>query len=353
MDIDRIAASLAGFYRPEEYPALNAQIRLWRETRPLAGAKLLDGTPVFRNTIVKYLALLAGGADLTVSVGAEIPHDPAIPPLLAEFGIRVADDAAGSETYDVVLDCAGVHADTPTRRGFVELTRSGMYRYRDAAQPVFLADESRIKVIETGLGTGDGFRRGMEKFGFGDFRGRRIVLFGCGKVGRGIALQVLNGGAELAVVDREAVPVPAGSSLIRLDDRAAVEAALDGAWCAVCATGIRHALAGQFDAAKLAASKTILANMGVEDEFGPEIPEERVLNRKQPLNFVLEEPTLLRYIDPTMALDNFGALLLLTHDLPAGLNLPTQEQEEVILRDVRENGVIAEELARLEALAES
>ena len=350
MDIDRIAGYLAGFYRPEEFPALNAQIRRWRETRPFAGAKLLDGTPVFRNTVVKYLALLAGGADLTVSVGRGIPHDPGILPLLAEFGIRVADDAARRETCDVVLDCAGAHADTPTRRGFVELTRSGLYRYQNAVQPVFLADESRIKVIETGLGTGDGFRRGMAKFGFGDFRGRKIVLFGCGKVGRGIALHVLAGGAELTVVDRNAVPIPAGSSLVRLDDRAGVEAALDGAWCVVCATGIRHALSGRFDAAKLTASDTILANMGVEDEFGPEIPEERVLNRKQPLNFVLEEPTLLKYIDPTMALDNFGALLLLTHDLPAGINLPTPEQEEEILRTVREAGEITAELDGLEAM---
>ena len=118
----------------------------------------------------------------------------------------------------------------------------------------------------------------------------------------------------------------------------------------VTATGIRHALAGKFDAAKLAASETILANMGVEDEFGPEIPEERVLNRKQPLNFVLEEPTLLKYIDPTMALDNFGALQLLTCDLPAGLNLPTPEQEEEILRTVREAGEITAELDGLEAM---
>lgn len=350
MDIDRIADYLGTFYRPEEHPALNAQIRLWEKNRPFAGAKLLDGTPVFRNTIVKYLALLAGGADLTVSVGRGIPHDPAILPQLTRFGLRIADDAARHETYDVVLDCAGVHADTPVRRGFVELTRSGMYRYRNAARPVFLADESRIKVIETGLGTGDGFRRGMAKFSFGDFHGRRIVLFGCGKVGRGIALHVLSGGAELTVVDRETVPVPAGSRLILLDDRAGVEAALDGAWCVVTATGIRHALAGKFDAAKLAASETILANMGVEDEFGPEIPEERVLNRKQPLNFVLEEPTLLKYIDPTMALDNFGALQLLTCDLPAGLNLPMPEQEEEILRTVREAGEITAELDGLEAM---
>ena len=83
---------------------------------------------------------------------------------------------------------------------------------------------------------------------------------------------------------------------------------------------------------------------------GPDIPEERVLNRKQPLNFVLEEPTLLKYIDPTMALDNFGALQLLTCDLPAGLNLPTPEQEEEILRTVREAGEITAELDGLEAM---
>ncbi len=350
MDIDRLAGYLAGFYRPEEFPALDAQIRRWRESRPFAGAKLLDGTPVFRNTIVKYLALLAGGADLTVSVGNGIPHAPGILPLLAEFGLRVADDAARRETYDVVLDCAGVHADTPVRRGFVELTRSGMCRYQNATQPVFLADESRIKVIETGLGTGDGFRRGMAKFGFGDFRDRNIVLFGCGKVGRGIALHVLEEGAKLTVIDRNKVPVPAGSKLVRLDDRTGVEAALDGAWCVVTSTGIRHALAGKFDAAKLVASKTILANMGVEDEFGPEIPEMRVLNRKQPLNFVLEEPTLLKYIDPTMALDNLGALQILTYDMPAGLNLPAPEQEEEILRTVRDAGEITKELDGLEAM---
>lgn len=55
----------------------------------------------------------------------------------------------------------------------------------------------------------------------------------------------------------------------------------------------------------------LIANMGVEDEFGPEVPAERVLNAKSPLNFVLEEPTHLKYIDPTMALDNYGALEVL------------------------------------------
>ena len=42
--------------------------------------------------------------------------------------------------------------------------------------------------------------------------------------------------------------------------------------------------------------------MGVEDEYGETFPADRVLNGKRPLNFLLEEPTQLRYIDATFAL---------------------------------------------------
>ncbi len=350
-ELDQLARALAGFYRPEEYPALEEQRRGWRETRPFAGVRIFDATPVFRNTMVKYLALLSGGADLTVAVGEGIPCDPAVVEALPQFGIRVADAAARRETFDVVMDCAGVNADVRSRRGYVELTRSGMYRYRDSSSPVFLADESRIKVIETGLGTGDGFRRGMAHFGHGDFRGRSIVLFGCGKVGRGISLYALRGGARLTVVDdiRRVAP-PHGAAMVDLDDRVGIDRVLEEAWCVVCATGRAGALVGHFNAAGLVAGNALIVNMGVEDEYGDAIPAARVLNGKAPLNFVLEEPTQLRYIDPTMALDNQGALELLTRDLAPGLNLPSPGLEEAILDTVKRNGLIAGELAGLEEL---
>ena len=128
----------------------------------------------------------------------------------------------------MVLDCAGVNTAVKSKYGYVELTRSGMYRYRECRQPVFLADDGRIKVIETGLGTGDGFRRGMAHAGYGDFKGRRIVLFGCGKVGRGIAMYALLGGAELTVVDDASrVKPPEGAVLV------------DFRWCVVRGFGDR------------------------------------------------------------------------------------------------------------------
>jgi adenosylhomocysteinase len=65
-------------YQIEEYPALAAQFELWSAARPLAGKKILDGTPVFANTLLKYKNLLAAGAELVVGYCDNIPYDPEI-----------------------------------------------------------------------------------------------------------------------------------------------------------------------------------------------------------------------------------------------------------------------------------
>ena len=65
-------------YAVYEYPALAYQFELWSKTRPLAGIKVLDGTPVFANTLLKYMNLLAAGADLTVGYCDSIPYDQKI-----------------------------------------------------------------------------------------------------------------------------------------------------------------------------------------------------------------------------------------------------------------------------------
>lgn len=349
MLIDLLYDELKAVYRPEEYPALAEQIRTWRVERPLAGRKVFDATPVFRNTMMKYVALLAAGAELTVGYGRGIPFDERVLEKLRTFGVTVANEDALRCDYDVVLDCAGANADVKAVYGYVELTRSGLERYRHSPQPVFFADAGRIKEIETALGTGDGFRRGMAHFGFGDFAGKRIVVFGCGKVGSGVVMYAALGGAEVTVVDdaRRVAP-PFGASIVDLGDRAGIETAVRRAWCVVCATGVRGALAGRFDLNLLSGGDAIIANMGVEDEFGPEIPAERVLNAKEPLNFVLEEPTHLKYIDPTMALDNYGALEILGGAAVPGLNNPSAALEDKILATVRAGGAIAPELGFLE-----
>ena len=96
----------------------------------------------------------------------------------------------------------------------------------------------------------------------------------------------------------------------------------------VTATGVKDAAAPY--AADLLAGHAILANMGVEDEFGAGVPAERVLNAKAPLNFALEEPTRMRYIDPTLALHNLAATRLAAGGLPPGLRVPAAADEAAI-----------------------
>ena len=73
-------------YAVYEYPALAYQFELWSKTRPLAGIKVLDGTPVFANTLLKYMNLLAAGAELTVGYCDSIPYDPKIIDFLQRSG---------------------------------------------------------------------------------------------------------------------------------------------------------------------------------------------------------------------------------------------------------------------------
>lgn len=174
-----------------------------------------------------------------------------------------------------------------------------------------------------------------------------MVVFGSGKVGRGAAMKARGVGADVTVIDSDphAQP-PAGCTLIPADDVAAVQALLASAWCVVSATGVRGALDPW--AEFLIRSDAVLANLGADDEFGPHMPPERVLNDKAPVNFALAEPTRLRYLDATFALHNACALALLVGGQHAGLNHPPRAVEDDILAAVRASSAITGELAEIE-----
>lgn len=342
--IEKILKHISKFYAPHDYPALGAELETWRETKPFAGKRFLDATPPYTNTMVKYLPLLAGGAELAVGIGELTPYDPAVPPLLREWGIPVVSPAECADgDFDVIMDCAGMFAGVGARRGYVELTRSGVYKYREIDAPVFFADAGKIKLIETTLGTGEGYCRALRRLGY-DLRGKRLLVFGGGKVGRGIALYALRDGAKVGVADFPPLkmPLPEGIEEVDAGDAEAVASAIRNAEFIVSATGVAGALAKH--ARKLCVGSAVIANMGVLDEFGDGVPAERVLEAKRPLNFILDEPTHLKYIDPTMALDNAGALEVLAGRVGRGVAEPPPELEENILDTVRRNGAITEEL---------
>lgn len=377
-------------YEEREYPALLALAREWAQVRPFDGLRVLAATPVFRNTLLQYRALLAGGADLVVGVagsdvgdgpssGAEMPCDPGIVEVLRGNGIPVIglQEALALETagrgFDLVLDCAGQFSACHPRFGFVELTRSGVQFYENCEHPVYVADSGIVKRIETCLGTGEGYVRALAQLGYDfcaggadrDGAGKKFVVFGSGKVGQGIVLQLLRSGANVQVVtdcsrgsnaflDANGVPVT------DCNDLDGVAALVRDADFVVTATGVKGALDRPQIVEALLASDAVLANMGVEDEYGLSIPATRVLAEKKPLNFILEEPTHLKYIDASLALHAALGELLLQEatgvssqesasaaNKKAGPLDPPSELEQRILSMTMQDGIIGAEIAEM------
>ena len=376
-------------YGEREYPALLALAREWAQVRPFDGLRVLAATPVFRNTLLQYRALLAGGADLVVGVagsdvgdgpssGAEMPCDPGIVEVLRGNGIPVIglQEALALETagrgFDLVLDCAGQFSACHPRFGFVELTRSGVQFYENCEHPVYVADSGIVKRIETCLGTGEGYVRALAQLGYdycldsgADGAGKKFVVFGSGKVGQGIVLQLLRSGANVQVVtdcsrgscaflDANDVPVT------DCNDLDGVAALVRDADFVVTATGVKGALDRPQIVEALLASGAVLANMGVEDEYGPGVPATRVLAEKKPLNFILEEPTHLKYIDASLALHAALGELLLQEaagvssqesasaaNKKAGPLDPPSELEQRILSMTMQDGLIGPEIAEM------
>lgn len=346
--LDKIWRLLHTVYKEEEYPALARQIEDNKKTKPLNGVRVLDATPVFRNTLLKYISLLTAGADLTIGISDVMAHDSRIVAFLREIGIPVVHAKDQPKEQDMILDCAGSFSLWPSLKGISELTRSGVEIYSHASLPVFLADGGRIKRIETCLGTGESYFRAMKQMGYDDWKGKKIVVFGSGKVGTGIIYYAHQLGAEVYVVTdlqtlSSSIQVKVKST-VHYTDSEAIELILKKAYAVVTATGVKNALSSYCPTDALLQSGALLANMGVEDEYGPEVPSIAVLEGKRTLNFILEEPTLLKYIDATMALHNEGVIYLLTHPKKRGLIIPPSELEEKILTTTRESGCIRDEL---------
>ena len=378
-------------YSGPEYPVLGAFSREWAFSRPFEGLRVLAATPVFRNTLLQYRALLAGGANLVVGIagsgkdcagadaaGAAMPCDLGIVDVLRENGIPVIGvqealemEAAGCG-FDLILDCAGQFSACHPRFGFVELTRSGVQFYENCEHPVYVADSGIVKRIETCLGTGEGYVRALSQLGYdycldsgADGAGKKFVVFGSGKVGQGIVLQLLRSGANVQVVtdcsrgsnaflDANGVPVT------DCNDLDGVAALVRDADFVVTATGVKGALDRPQIVEALLASDAVLANMGVEDEYGPGVPATRVLAEKKPLNFILEEPTHLKYIDASLALHAALGELLVREaagvssqesasaaNKKAGPLDPPSELEQRILSMTMQDGLIGAEIAEM------
>lgn len=315
-------------YELSDYPTLIYQEQQWAAAKPLLGLTVVDATPVFGNTLAKYIPLLEAGANLAVGISEVMPRDEEVVDFLRSIGMKILSPGELLEC-DIVLDCAGAFSGVAARVGYVELTRSGVEKYLGCSKPVYMADTSLIKRIETSLGTGDAYFRAMTQLGYEEWEGKTLVIFGKGKVGIGLAVYGEKKGARVVVFDENSPCEEVLREIAR-------------AYAVVTVTGVRGAMAMYANA--LIGSGALLANMGVEDEYGDKVPSTRVLGEKRPLNFILREPTHLRYIETTMALHNFGTTKILKQQNRGGLLEPSAELEEELLAIVRAYGRIGEEI---------
>lgn len=348
MLLEAFKARIQSAYADNEYPVGRFQAHLWSESQPLKGLRVLDATPIFQNTISKYISLLEAGADLSVGLSDVMPKDPEVVDWLQKQGVDVVTPNESFGEVDLILDCAGAFSHLDPNIGFVELTRSGVYQYENASKPVFVADGGRIKRIETCLGTGESYFRAMAQLGYNDWQGKSIVIFGSGKVGTGLITYAHKYACNITVVTRlqdlSDKVKPLVDCVIAADDSEAICRAVINADAVVTATGVAHALAQTCPAEVFMQSKALIANMGVEDEFGAALAADRVLEHKRPVNFILKDPTLMKYIDATMGLHNAGAVWLTEHPQASGLIDPPEELETLLLDVCRRDGTIGDEL---------
>ncbi len=173
--------------------------------------------------------------------------------------------------------------------------------------PVISADDCRTKYIEGFFGTGEAFLRAWQKFRpRAALDGKRLVQFGYGKIGRGVAHQTRRAGMRVTVVEVDAE----ARSQAEADGFPALSGAPEGALRQILAradvvisvTGVPAVLSRSVPPEWIRANRPALVNLGAEDEFGPAFADREILGgRSVPLNFHLSQPTLNRYVDPVLA----------------------------------------------------
>lgn len=313
-------------------PLLHAQMSEFAG-KPYEGLRLLHNVPITLSTLFKIRVLVAAGAHVTAVEPVFVPSDPKAVALLRrceECGEAVRylashEEVAGAGAFDAVLDCCAELAErTVPRLGAAELTQTGDVRYRDAgvAWPVISVDDSRVKRVEDALGSSDGFMRAMvHQLGEETpLTGRVYVVVGFGKVGLGLAHRLSElEGSSVVVVERDAAAreraAAAGYTAVDSEDVDAVLEAVRGAWCVVTATGVPRLMTnvyGKTPEARAAFEGKVLVNIGADDEWGDAFTSTgAVLFDGRAVNFSLEEPTTIEYLDCAFVAQNACVQVLL------------------------------------------
>lgn len=338
-----------------DYPFLQELSRTWTERRPLEGLRVLHNIPLTRETMLKLEPLYRAGADVTVThldlPGLE-PKQECVD-VLRDAGADVEIDHSKIQgEYDFALDCCAqipAMEKVSVRKGYVELTQSGtpVYSTLKTDLPVYSIDESKLKCLEGMFGTGEACARAIKQFVEPELKDRKFVIFGYGKVGRGIVRYLLPEGASITVVDVNKTyleqAAAAGLTAINASDKQKILEAINASFAVITATGHPNLIEEMFTPSEIA-DHVHLINMGADDEYGDSFTADRIVANKAPLNFMLDAPTTIFFIDPIfMAHNRLCEYILKGHvhgfsALPQALDLPVVEawsqRYDIDVRDI-------------------
>jgi adenosylhomocysteinase len=310
----------------QDMPVIQEVIdRLWEE-KPFQGARVAVAHLLALNSVTMLEAFWRGGAELILCNPFPSPRSTATADELTANGFRFFPVAEAAELGEYFIDNAGSLGKLRTPKAAVEVTRTGEYVYQSASCPVISVDNSRVKYLETYMGTGQSLVRGWYNLRPSDsLEGKQLVLFGYGKVGRGVAHASRSAGARVTVVDIAATArgrsQREGFAVVDPNNEAELQGVLAGADVVIGATGIPGTLGKNVPHDWLRANAPFLVNIGL-DEFGPAFGDEEILGgRTVPINWHLRQPTLSRYIDPVLAAQVLALEELMKHpgDYPEGL----------------------------------
>jgi len=325
------------------YPFLRRQFEEWQKTKPLAGVRIVHNLINSFETLLKIEALAHAGADLTITRChfAAYPYQNEVDEVLFKAGFYYFPDHRDlSGDFDIGMDCAADLLRLPKvkiLKGCVELTRVGAIAYANAKvpYPVISVDDSNLKKLECMLGTGEAFLRAFNALSGETLKNRNVVIFGYGKIGKGIVRYVQPLTNKITIIEASdnavAAARKAGLNALSISDSDTVKQHLAQAFAIVTATGVDKMLSRHFTASDV--GDAYLANMGVDDEIGANFSGNRVLFGKAPINFSLRHPTLMKYFDPICYAHNRAAQMLLEKSYAPGFHAFDAQEDLSIVHE--------------------
>ncbi|HMK09723.1 MAG TPA: NAD(P)-dependent oxidoreductase [Anaerolineales bacterium] len=307
MGLGELFGEPAHRHERSELPILTALIERYAEERPFAGTSVVFGHLLVRNSLVVLEALWRGGAEIALCRAHPSPAEAPILADLERLGVPTLEMDRAVQAGDWFLDVGAVLGRRRVPRGAAEVTRTGVLHYAHIACPVVSADDCRAKRIEGFFGTGDAFVRAWRQLRPQEsLEGRTAVIFGFGKIGRGVAHRLRRLPMRVIVAEVDGAPrrraEAEGFAVVDAAPAAPLGDALAGADIAISVTGHPGIIGATYPPGWFRRSSLALVNLGAEDEFGPAFGDDEIVGgRSLPLNFHLAQPTLNRYVDAPLA----------------------------------------------------